>query len=272
MSSLAAICLFFLVINGQNHAQTKSSDKQSAHADTNSGQDPAPQIIQTNTPCCEASTQKQDQSQAESKPWLTHGEWVISVLTFIYVGVNILIWIRIGHQTDAMNAANEIGRKNLEAVQRAFVYVKENSIVAEKHPKTGETVFRFRTVWENSGTTPTRQLSMYISALWRSDELPKGYAFPNVNQIEHFLTVLGPKAIIWSNELFIPLKILQGVQQGTLHLYVYGAAIYKDVFNDNLQHVTKFCVKISASGDLSGPSGKITMTTHTEHNCADEDC
>jgi hypothetical protein len=273
MRPLAAVCLlFFLLVNGQNHAQTNSAHTQHAHADADSGQNPALQIIQTTTPCGEqTSPPKKEQSQAESKPWLTHGEWVISILTFIYVGVNVLIWIRIGHQSDAMNAANDISRKNMEAVQRAFVFVKKTDIFADKDGSTGQVIaWRFRPTWENSGTTPTRQLELYGGAIWQPAELDKGYAFPG--QIDSVPLVLGPKAIIWAKDISIPVSKIQAAHNGALHVYIFGAAKYRDVFDDTPPHITRFCTKITVDGDPTNATAKIWLGAHFEHNCADEDC
>jgi len=167
MRPLAAACFFFLLISGQNHAQTKSAHDQAKSADTNSTYNPPSQVIQIAAPCGEStSAKKQDQPQKEPKPWLTHGEWVMSILTFIYVVVAILTWRKIGQQWTAMKHSNEISRKNLEAVQRAFVFVRESALHGERDPSGKIIAWHFRAIWENSGTTPSRQLRLYAGAIY----------------------------------------------------------------------------------------------------------
>jgi hypothetical protein len=204
--------------------------------------------------------------------WLTHGEWVMSILTFIYVVFSILSWVRIGHQWTAMKDSNEISRKNLEAVQRAFVFLTQTEILADMNRERQITGYRFRATWENSGTTPTRQLAVYLAMIGTPRELPKSYAFPDFNKMECVPLALGPKAILWSKDLPISTEVLHGAYNGSLHLYVCGGATYRDVFDDTPQHVTKFCLKIMVQSDPRTGTPKIAMDSHFEHNCADEDC
>jgi hypothetical protein len=205
--------------------------------------------------------------------WLTHGEWVMSVLTAIYVIIAALTWIRIGQQWNAMKHSNEISRKNLEAVQRAFVFLKHTEIIAGKDDVSGKiSEWRFRTTWENSGTTPTRNLEIYVGALRCPTELAKGHPFPDSTNSKQILLVLAPKAIIWAHDLPIPVSVFQKAQATASHIYLFGRATYRDVFDDTPPQVTKFCMELIMHGDPESANARIRMSSHFEHNCADEDC
>ena len=82
--------------------------------------------------------------------WLTHGEWVMSILTFMYVFVAILTLWQIKRQVDGMKASNEISRKNLVVVQRAFVFYKQTDFVLRQDPLSHRVIdLQVRGIWEN---------------------------------------------------------------------------------------------------------------------------
>lgn len=43
--------------------------------------------------------------------------------------------------------------------------------------------------------------------------------------------VLGPKAIIWAADIPIPVERFQEAQKKALHIYIFGTATYRDVFD-----------------------------------------
>lgn len=89
MRSLCCVSLVLFVVfqltSGQDQSQSKNADSKTPHANTNRGQTSAPEV-QVGTPhgTKETGDQQRDTTQ-EPRPFLTHGEWVMSALTLVYV-------------------------------------------------------------------------------------------------------------------------------------------------------------------------------------------
>jgi hypothetical protein len=84
-----ALILSGILVNAQNYEQaSKNETKPKPTADN--PQPPAAIIeVQQRRPAIEPTTQpKQQAPEAESRPFLTHGEWVMAILTTIYVGIS----------------------------------------------------------------------------------------------------------------------------------------------------------------------------------------
>ena len=88
---------------------------------------------------------------------------------------------------------------------------------------------------------------------------------------------LAPNGEVGTGTHDIPGSILAEIASGTKHLYVWGIANYRSVFNESGEHVTKFCAKAE---NLSGNPAKawdpklpfnIDFTAINRHNYADED-
>lgn len=67
------------------------------------------------------------------------------------------------------------------------------------------------------------------------------------------------------------------IKIGKKHLYVWGIALYKSMFEEAGEHITKFCVKATnITGDPTLPysDGILGMDFNFTpiHNCSDEDC
>ena len=93
MRPLCCVSLFFLLAlplpltSGQDHPQAKSPDDKTAQAHKSGGQNSTSQT-QVGAPHESSNAGgEQTKTDQEARPWLTHGEWVMSGLTFIYVGL-----------------------------------------------------------------------------------------------------------------------------------------------------------------------------------------
>jgi hypothetical protein len=193
----------------------------------------------------------------------------------------LLFFIGIGGIWAALRTLGAIRRqadlmeKSLVSVERAFVFFKgfEISRIVDPISQTA-TAWRFGIIWENSGTTPTRRLDIHVSWYSRTDPLPQGFDFPDLGPPGH-LVVIGPKATTSTGPFDIPIATLTGVQQGTHHVYFWGRATYRDVFSNTPMHITRFCWKLfGVVGNPVAPAGdfSVQFATHSEHNCADEEC
>jgi hypothetical protein len=179
-----------------------------------------------------------------------------------------------GKTLSAIERQADLMENSLVVVQRAFVFFR--NVESHAHmvdAATNQTSeWHFGINWGNSGTTPTRGLDLHVNWLAASIPLPSGYNFPGSHQIDTPY-VLGPKASAWCGPLIITTDILLGIQQGTHHLYFWGTATYRDVFERTTEHRTKFCWKMTGVwGDPRTNDVRFQFAAHNEHNCADEDC
>ena len=69
------------------------------------------------------------------------------------------------------------------------------------------------------------------------------------------------------------------IQAGNMHLFVWGAAHYRDVFDGTPDHVTRFAWRVVVLGDPStfDPAAdqnslQFIWVQHSLGNCTDEEC
>lgn len=167
----------------------------------------------------------------------------------------------------SMLESNRINREALVSVQRAFVFPKDPSAGALRDAKGNITLLSFRIVWENSGSTSTKDLTVNINSN-TFDAPPEGDMFPdNPSRLDTPL-VIGPKAIIYSDPAVIQGEELKAVRDGKKLLFVWGRARYKDLFVDTKVHRTRFAYKIAWNNNARA----FAISMHNKFNCADEEC
>lgn len=106
---LIAICLISYA--GQNQSQTANHTNQTdqeadAAAKKPAAMKEAPSPAATPTP-----QQEKPKTDPESKPWLTHGEWVMAILTGAYVVISLLAFFAIKRQADLTERQAEAAGK-----------------------------------------------------------------------------------------------------------------------------------------------------------------
>lgn len=138
--------------------------------------------------------------------------------------------------------------------------------------------------WINSGNTPASDIVIQTNIqVWRAD-LPTGYAFPENK--DSALAVIGPKAIYGTNGQITKADLIDA-WRGKARLFSWGSVLYKDVFPDDPDRLSEFCVELThiTLGNVQ-PQGGTTQAFPTdpdvlqafqwqacaEHNCYDEGC
>jgi hypothetical protein len=107
----------------------------------------------------------------------------------------------------------------------------------------------------------------------RPEPLPDGFNFCDGETGESTVTFIAPESTVSANPIPISQTDLTKVQEGTLHLYFWGWAAYRDVFRDSKVHLTEFCSKLTTiSGDIATGNVRFVYTHCPSHNCADETC
>jgi len=173
----------------------------------------------------------------------------------------------------------------LLAQQRAYIYpVDLQSIWEEIRP--GFFAWRFRPIWENAGTTPARNLTLY-SAAKLTRPVEDGHTFdeeligPTRGFIAPKLRAGGPQAPYDGDAPILPEELIE-VIAGTKRLYLWGWAKYQ-VVQSEAWHITKFCwmVGLREGKPMSfkpntpaGQEGSLSFNYffHTEGNCVDSEC
>jgi hypothetical protein len=149
--------------------------------------------------------------------------------------------------------------------------------------------------WNNSGTTPAKNLVFQANIKpWPiSEELPQSYEFPLAS--EKSRGTVGPKANYGAN-VFIPRGILEDAYHGKERVYLWGTIVYKDIFENDPDRLTEFCVEITRlttawsqppkpdKNNTTPSQGPIPIDNPNamlvgfqtpacrDHNCYDNDC
>ena len=208
--------------------------------------------------------------------------WV-AALQFIALTAQV-IFLRLAFKES--RRATDIARDAMIAGERAFVFAVQ--IFSEYYPIPNTTLhsWRLRPQWQNSGDTPTRNMTIYTSGELRDTQLPIGFNFnyPTDNSGTGLLppkvTLSGGPFPIFPNPAITTQDILE-IQEGRKFLYLWGWARYHDVFPNTPQHITRFCWMVTPNGNpmefvpYSQEREKqliFQSIHHREGNCADEEC
>jgi hypothetical protein len=174
--------------------------------------------------------------------------------------------------------ANDFARDALIRVQRAFVIVNPNKILMQASRDIGKEEMHFFLPMENSGTTPTRNLTGHINRAFGA-EMPKNFTYPDASEPgsrDDLTPVIGPRDS-YPLEAIVSRQQYEMWQRHEAHLYIYGWVEYNDIFDKTPRHITRFCYEAIpverirlAGGQEAG--GLQLMTRGTFFNCYDEEC
>jgi hypothetical protein len=180
----------------------------------------------------------------------------------------------------AAENANVTTKEALVSVQRAYVFTDSAEILAVSD-ENGKTIADILPVkLENSGSTPTRGMKAHINWKFFPGVLPKDFRFPDMSAKDSVdePIVLGPKG---SRSLItdpISTGVLEAVRLHQLHLYLWGWAKYRDIFDDTPIRLTEFCYDVSvvqggrAEQPVAVKGWIFEYTQCVPHNCYDEEC
>jgi hypothetical protein len=180
---------------------------------------------------------------------------------------------------DTLNAlsraddANKTAREAFTAVQRPFVVFSGFRTVPFK--PTENFAWEIQTVEENSGNTIARRVRSHVSYCFFSQGIPDRFDFPNVGERNDQDIVLGPKANTTLGAFAESVPFLKAIQDRKTKLFIWGQAIYHDIFKNTDTHITRFCTQLSViTGDLVEPKNgtSFTFVQCEKNNCVDNDC
>jgi len=199
------------------------------------------------------------------KRFFSPGAWT-AIFTGILMIFSGLLW-------KVSDKANEASITS----QRAFISFAGPAIVADIQNKQlrGTNVY-----WgmSNSGTTPANDI-IFEWNLSLGQTIPgKDVDFDSLPQNEREKLVLGPKASYQFKPVYLSVQDWESVTEGKQHLFFWGWAVYRDVFNGTAERLSEFCTDITnavwTTDKHTDPTGGVSTINPPcpTHNCYDEGC
>jgi hypothetical protein len=207
---------------------------------------------------------------------------ILAVATVALVWVAALQWDTLEKTDHTVKETLQQNRDALVIQQRAFMTAKEIrfeplTIFGIKGATWLANVF-----WENSGNTPTKNLTIIANCVSGFEQLTDPAHIPKAKQGSTFRVTTITKAVFGPKQInragLCPVTSLDAVlgQFGAFtHLYVYGVAIYHDIFDQSSWRLTRFCFQ-AGNFVIGGTENDPTMTALVApcvvRNCTDEEC
>jgi hypothetical protein len=208
-----------------------------------------------------------------------HSNAIMAIFTVVIALSSIGYGIVALCQWGAMRESNKINRESLIAVQRAFVVAGPTDKAAVKpvmEPSGKETRIIFQLKLENVGATSTKKLTYrlnnYSGPFAMTDKFKLDDEGPPATGI------LGPKSVLALKTETMPQELLDrtGMYPGQHHIYLWGWAKYRDIFNDTPMHLTEFCYEVMPYLESVPLPNKrqyaVTFNGCGRYTCADEEC
>lgn len=187
----------------------------------------------------QAEQRERDERVALYDQLLIYAALMVAVVAFLAIAFAVQTFY-LGLGLRSLRRVAQQGERNVQAAQRAFVYVS-----ALDWKPVGDSV-RISPVWANSGNTPTKALR--VATNWKAShgELPADFEISYTRAPENLF--LGPSSTTESGMLMIPMRDVQAAIEERLHIYVWGRATYQDVFDGSKPHYFNFCYRVEATG------------------------
>jgi len=178
------------------------------------------------------------------------------------------------------------------ASERAFLSFANFALGSRNSNPAGQWIsYQVGINWTNSGSTPVTAAVIQANGnIWPTD-LPDGFGFPLLP--EQTRTVFGPKA---SSTTSVDVPTIDWTQSwhGAGRLFIWGTAVYRDVFPEDPLRLTEFCDEIhhvtigpsltqnpapptttQAPLVIESPNAVVVAfqwQACRQHNCYDNDC
>jgi hypothetical protein len=115
----------------------------------------------------------------------------------------------------------------------------------------------FAVVWNNTGNTPAKDVVIEKNAQIFRPNLPQAYDFPLLQDKEHaVIGARGDYGII----INVSKEFLSDLWHSKGKLFLWGTVIYKDVFPDDPDRISEFCIQITH------PAANITSLQPSQTN------
>lgn len=229
------------------------------------------------TPDTKNATDSSDYSKSEEEDNLNKWERFKNIITksatwnMIFTGCLVvfsgLLW-----------QANKYANETNLVTQRAFISTVGTGVLSKIQDTSHVTAYKFTVNWVNSGGTPTKVVTMQSNVAVSADAPHKGFDFDSLPQSEKTEYVFGPKAGIQSPVEFFHLSDMEALAAGRYHVFLWGWAIYHDIFGDTPVRLSEYCILAVnprwTKPDHADPATDfaVDFSPCPTHNCYDEDC
>ncbi len=197
---------------------------------------------------------------------------VFLLLANLFQGAWMLAATRASDRT--ANLVNE----GLISAQRAYVFLREFDVATTRNPLNDEIqTCTIQPIWENTGTTPTRNGRSHVNWKYFERSVPADFDFADFDEVGNRVLsydaykplIVGPRATALSPIISLEPAILRQVRDLQGKLLIWGWAEYDEVFSDAKRHRTEFAYLVVVSGS---PASHVGFSQYRLHNGADEDC
>jgi len=190
---------------------------------------------------------------------------LIFFVTAIYSIFSFLQW-------KELNTAQQ----QFQATQRAFVHLNGFRTTKLTDTRKKKVIScQIIPIFQNSGATPTRNMTVHVSFFQTEKPIPENFDYPDLGDCQRIPFYLAPHMEQETGAITVPIKTIADVRNHTLDYYIYGWIRYKDIVGGGNSHLTEFCYGISeVLGDPMGVTDPMTLrfSECPKHNCADEEC
>jgi hypothetical protein len=180
--------------------------------------------------------------------------------------------------TRASDRTANLVNEGLISAQRAYVFLREFQVATTKNPLNDEIqTCSIQPIWENTGTTPTRNGRGHVNWKYFDRSVPADFDFADFDELGNRVLsydsykplIVGPRATALSPIISIEPAILRQVRDLQGKLLIWGWAEYDEVFSDAKRHRTEFAYLVVVSGS---PASHVGFSQFKLHNGVDEDC
>lgn len=209
----------------------------------------------------DAERSARDSRSSLNEQLVVYAALLVAVGTFLVIAFGVqAFYLALGLRL--MRRAADLAERNAVASHRAYIYVGNLTWQADGN------VVEISPIWVNSGATPTRRLQ--ISTGWKAShgelrpEIDINYAQPPESLF------LGPAAKAEFGTVVVPMRDIQAAIEERLQIYVWGRAVYEDMFEGAKPHFFEFCHRVEVTGEAPGKI-KLRFRQFGRANGSDED-
>ena len=180
--------------------------------------------------------------------------------------------------TRASDRTAALVNEGMVASQRAYVFLREFQVATTRNPLNDEIqTCTIQPIWENTGTTPTRNGRSHVNWKYFERAVPADFDFADFDEVGNRVLsydsykplIVGPRATALSPIISMEPSILRQVRDLQGKLLIWGWAEYDEVFGDAKRHRTEFAYLVVVSGS---PASHVGFSQYKQHNGVDEDC
>lgn len=121
---------------------------------------------------------------------------------------------------DAARDAVDLARENMQHQLRAYVSLRQ--VIEEQNADQNgvPTGWLFSPEWENTGATPTRNLSVWAVGRFFTPDVPEDFDFPEPDLPGSFTGVIGAGQTLRTGRIFIPMADIVAAQNEKGKIYM----------------------------------------------------